>query len=161
MESQYVNIAFILILNAGAVTDASRDWQRHLPVNQTWADSRREFARDQSEQRIISSTDSGAGYHIVNVAKHYVQSQLPADGGFITYMTNLDTANSADRETVVTMTKVSATLTDQMAAKYIWTKSKETEIKRLYDGCTPNVAVVTAGPAGAYVRKSHKTKNYN
>jgi hypothetical protein len=37
MEAQYVNIAFLLILNTGEIPDACRDWQSHTPVNQTWA----------------------------------------------------------------------------------------------------------------------------
>jgi hypothetical protein len=41
MEAQYVNIAFLLIFNTGAMPDARRDWQRRTPVNQTWADLRR------------------------------------------------------------------------------------------------------------------------
>jgi hypothetical protein len=48
-EAQYVNIAFLLILNTGVIPDACRDWQRRTPVNQTWADFRREFARSQRE----------------------------------------------------------------------------------------------------------------
>jgi hypothetical protein len=79
MEAQYVNIAFLLILNTGAIPDACRDWQRRAPMNQTWADFRREFAREQREQRIISSTASGAGYHTANVAEHYEQTPAPAD----------------------------------------------------------------------------------
>jgi hypothetical protein len=63
MEAQCVNIAFLLILNTGAIHDACRDWQRGTPVNQTWADFRREFAGAQREQRVIPSTASGAGYH--------------------------------------------------------------------------------------------------
>jgi hypothetical protein len=62
-KAQYVNIAFLLILNTGAIPDACRYWQRRTLVNQTWADFRREFARDQQEQHIISSTARGAGYH--------------------------------------------------------------------------------------------------
>jgi hypothetical protein len=46
-EAQYVNIAFLLILNTGAISDAYRDWQSRTPVNQTWADFRREFAQAQ------------------------------------------------------------------------------------------------------------------
>jgi hypothetical protein len=38
MEAHYVHIAFLLILNTGAIPDACRDWQRRTPVNQTWAD---------------------------------------------------------------------------------------------------------------------------
>jgi hypothetical protein len=78
-EAQYVNIAFLLILNTGEIPDACRDWQRRTPMNQTWADFRREFARAQREQIIISSTASGAGYHTSNVAEHYEQTQAPAD----------------------------------------------------------------------------------
>jgi hypothetical protein len=36
MKAQYVNIAFLLILNTGAIPDACRDWQRCTPMNQTW-----------------------------------------------------------------------------------------------------------------------------
>jgi hypothetical protein len=79
LEAQYVNIAFLLILNTGAIPDACRDWKRRTPMNQTWADFRREFARAQREQRIISSTASGAGYHTANVAEHNEQTQAPAD----------------------------------------------------------------------------------
>jgi hypothetical protein len=67
-EAQYVNIAFLLILNTGAIPYACRDWQRRTPMNQTWAESRREFARAHREHIIISSTASGAGYHTSNVA---------------------------------------------------------------------------------------------
>jgi hypothetical protein len=41
MEAQYVNIAFLLILNTCAIPGACRDWQCRTPVNQTWADFRR------------------------------------------------------------------------------------------------------------------------
>jgi hypothetical protein len=41
IEAQYVNIAFLLILNTGAIPDAYRDWQHHTPVNQTWVDFQR------------------------------------------------------------------------------------------------------------------------
>jgi hypothetical protein len=67
MEAQYVNIAFILILNTGAIPDACRDWQRRTPMNQTWAEFSREFARAQREHIIISITASGTGYHTANV----------------------------------------------------------------------------------------------
>jgi hypothetical protein len=79
MEAHYVNIAFLLILNTGAIPYACRDWQRRTPMNQTWADFRREFARAQREQIIISSSASRAGYHTENVAEHYEQTPAPAD----------------------------------------------------------------------------------
>jgi hypothetical protein len=43
MEAQYVNIDFLVILNTGAIPDAYRDWKRYTPVNQTWADFRRDL----------------------------------------------------------------------------------------------------------------------
>jgi hypothetical protein len=104
MEAQYVNIAFLLILNTGAIPDACRDWQHRTPMNQTWAEFRSEFARVQKEQRIISSTASGAGYHTANVAEHYENTPAPADTEFVTAMANLATATSTDRETVATLT---------------------------------------------------------
>jgi hypothetical protein len=79
MEAQYVNIAFLLILNTGAIPDACRECQRRTPMNQTWAEFRREFARAQREQMIISSTASGAGYHTANVAENYEPTPIPAD----------------------------------------------------------------------------------
>jgi hypothetical protein len=111
MEAQYVNIAFLLILNTGAIPDAYRDWQRRTPVNQTWAEFRREFARAQREHRIISSTASGTGYHTANVAEHYDPTPLPANSGVVTAMANLATATSADHEIVAKLTKAIATLT--------------------------------------------------
>jgi hypothetical protein len=128
-EAQYVDIAFLLIINTGAIPDACRDWQRHTTVNQTWAGFRRKFARAQWEQRIISSTASGAGYHTVNVAEHCVHNSLPADGGFVTAMDNLTTAASADRETVATLTKSIATLTEQPKANYMWAKWQEAKLQ--------------------------------
>jgi hypothetical protein len=47
MEAQYGNIAFLLVLNNGAIPDAFRDWHRRTTMNQTWAEFRREFARTQ------------------------------------------------------------------------------------------------------------------
>jgi hypothetical protein len=162
MEAQYVNIAFLLILNTGAIPDACRDWQRRTPMNQTWAEFRREFARAQREQRIISSTASGAGYHTANVAEHYESTPMPADAGFTTAMANLATATSADRETVATLTRAIATLMDQLKAKDTREKSQEAEVRRLLGG------QVHARPAAAptstpttYVRKSYRTNNDN
>jgi hypothetical protein len=97
----------------------------------------------------MSSTAISAGYHTANTAEHYVQSQPPADGSFVTAMYNLATTTSADREKFATLTKAISTLTDQLTATDIWAKSKEAEIKRLLGGRVPNVAVVTAGPDGA------------
>jgi hypothetical protein len=161
MEAQYMNIAFLLILNTRAIPDAFRDWQRRTPMNQTWADFRREFSRAQREQRIISSTASGAGYHTVNVADHYEQTQAPADTEFVTVVANLATAASADRETVVTLTRAIATLTDQLKAKDIWAKSQEAEVRRLLGVQGNTRPAATAGTTTAYVRKSYKTNNDN
>jgi hypothetical protein len=156
-----VNIAFLLILNTGATPDACRDWQRRTPMNQTWADFRREFARAQREQRIISSTAIGTGYHTANVAEHYEQTPAPADTDFVTAMANLATATSADRETVATLTRAIATLTDQLKVKDIWEKSQEAEVRRLL-GVQGNTRPAAAdGPPTTYVRKSYKTNNDN
>jgi hypothetical protein len=46
-------------------------------------------------------------------------------------MANLVTATSSDRETVATLTKEIATLTEQLKAKDIWSKSQEPELKRV------------------------------
>jgi hypothetical protein len=46
-------------------------------------------------------------------------------------MANLATATSADRETVATLTKAIATLTEQLKAKDISAKSQEAELKRI------------------------------
>jgi hypothetical protein len=158
-EAQYVNIAFLLILNTGAIPDACRDWQRRTPVNQTLDDFRRKFARAQREQHIISSTASGAGYHTENVAEHYGPNSLLADSGFATAMANLANVTSADRETVATLTKAIANLKYQLKAKDISAKSQEAELKPLL-GVPGNVTPsVSTGQSKAYVRKSYKTKN--
>jgi hypothetical protein len=160
-EAQYVNIAFLLILNTGAIPDACRDWQRRTPMNQTWAEFQREFSKAQREQRIISSTASGAGYHTSNVAEHYEHTPVPADAVFVTAMANLATATSADRETVATLTRAIATLTDQLTAKDTWAKSQETEVRRLL-GVQGNTspAASTSTPT-TYVIKSYRTNNDN
>jgi hypothetical protein len=95
MEAQYVNIAFLLILNIGAIPDACRECHRRTPVHQTWADFRREFARAQREQHIISSTDISAGYHTENVAGNYEPTSRPDNSVCFTAMVNLVTATSA------------------------------------------------------------------
>jgi hypothetical protein len=109
----------------------------------------------------LSSTASGAGYHIANVAEHYVHGHLPDNGGFVTVTDSLATATSTDSETITTLTKATSTLTDQLAAKDIWAKSKEAKLKRLLGGRAPAVDAVAARPAAAYVSKSYKTKNDN
>jgi hypothetical protein len=161
MEAQYFNIAFLLILNTGAIPDACRDWQRRTPVNQTLSDFRREFSRAQQEQRIISSTVIGAGYHTANDAEHYEPTPLPCHSGFVTTMANLATATSDDRETVATLTKAIATLTEQLKAKDIWAKSQESELKRMLGAQGNGPPTAAAGPTNADVRKSYKTKNDN
>jgi hypothetical protein len=112
------------------------------------------FARVKREQRIISSTVRGAGYHTDNVAEHYVHNSLPADGGFVTDMANLDTATSADRETVATLTKEIATLTEQLKSKDMLSKSQEAELKRVLGGHATAAPIVPTTPGAAYVRKS-------
>jgi hypothetical protein len=161
MEAQYMNIDFLLILNTDAIPDACIEWQRRIPVNQTWADFQSEFARAQREKRIISSTASSACYRTDNVAEHYGHNSLHNDSGFVTAMANLATATSADRETVVTLTKAIATLTEQLKAKYIWAKSQEAELKRLLGGHASAVPIVPTTPSASFVRKSYKTKNDN
>jgi hypothetical protein len=44
MEAHYINIAFLLILNTGAIPDYCRDWKRRTPVNKAWDDFTRESA---------------------------------------------------------------------------------------------------------------------
>jgi hypothetical protein len=161
MGAQCVNIAFLLILNTGAIPDACRDWQHRTPVNQTWADFRTEFARSQREQRIISSTARSAGYNTANVAEHYKPTPLPGNSGFVTAMANLATVTSADREIVATFTKAIATLTEKLKAKDIWAKSQEAELKRILGAQGNAPPTAAAGPTNAYVRKSYKTKNDN
>jgi uncharacterized protein (DUF1800 family) len=148
-------------LNTGAIPDACRDWQRRTPVNQTWADFRREFARSQREQRIISITASGAGYHRANVAEHYEPTSLPAYRCVVTAVANLATANYADRETVATLTKALETLTEQLKSKDIWAKYQEAEQKRFLVAQCNATPIASTGPTNAYVRKSYKTKNEN
>jgi hypothetical protein len=159
IKAQYVNIAFLLILNTGAIPDACRDWQQCTPMNQTWAEFRREFSRAQREQRIISSTASGAGYHTANVAEHYEPTPVPADAEFTTDMANLATATSADRETVATLTRAISTLTDQLKAKDTWAKSQEAEVRILL-GVQGHArpAAATSTPT-TYIRKSYRTNN--
>jgi hypothetical protein len=161
MEAPYMNIALLLILNTGAIPDACRDWQRRTPVNQTWADFRREFAWAQREQRIISSNASGAGYHTANFAEHYEPNPMPANTGFVTSMANLATVTSADLETVATLNRAIATLTDQLKAKDIWAKSQEAEVRRLLDTQGNARPAAAPGPTNTYVRKSYKTNNEN
>jgi hypothetical protein len=129
-------------------------------VNQTWGDFRWEFTRSQREQRIISNTVSGSGYHTANVAEHYVQTALPTDGGFITATANLATSTSSDCDTVAFLTKTT-TITDQLAAKDIWGKAKKADIKRLVSWPAITGTGATAAPAAVYVRKFCKTKNDN
>jgi hypothetical protein len=76
-------------------------------------------------------------------------------------MDNLATDTSDDRETVSTLTKAIATLTDHLEAKDIWVKSQEAELKRLLGAQGNATPIVSTGPSKAYVRKSYKTKNYN
>jgi hypothetical protein len=158
IEAQYVKIAFLIVISTGTIHDACREWQCCTPVNQTWADFRHEFARAQREQRVISSTASGTGYHTFNVAEYYVHNSIPADSGFVTAMANLATAISADRLTVATLTKAIAILTDKLKAKYIWAKSQEAELKPLLGGHISAAPIVPTTPGSAYVRKSYKTK---
>jgi hypothetical protein len=161
MEAQYVNIDFLLILNTGAIPDACRDWQRRTPVNQTWADFRREFSRAQREQHIISSTASGAGYHTANVAVLYEPTPMPTNTGFVTAMANLATATYDDRETVAKLARAIATLTDQLKAKDIWAKSQEAGVRRLLSTYGNSRPPAETGPTNTYVRKSYKTNNDN
>jgi hypothetical protein len=74
-------------------------------------------------------------------------------------MANLATATSADRETVATLTKAIATLTDQLKAKDIWAKLQEAGVRRLLGVQGNTRPAATAGTPTTYVRKSYKTNN--
>jgi hypothetical protein len=76
-------------------------------------------------------------------------------------MANLATATSADRETVETLTKAIATLTEKLKAKDIWAKSQEAELKCLLGAQGFARPISASGPTNAYVKKSYKTKNDN
>jgi hypothetical protein len=95
------------------------------------------------------------------VAEHYEHTPAPADTLFVTAMANLATATSTDRETVTTLTRAIATLTDQLKAKVIWAKSQEAEVRRLLgvQGNTrPSAAAIIPT---TYIRKSFRTNNDN
>jgi hypothetical protein len=134
MVAQYVNIAFLCIHNTGAIPDACREWKRRTPVNQIWADFRREFTRAQREQCMIYSTSRGPDYYTANVAEHYVHITLTADGVFVTAMANLATATSNDRETVATSNKAIATLTEQLKSKDMLVSPKKLNSNALWAG---------------------------
>jgi hypothetical protein len=76
-------------------------------------------------------------------------------------MANFATASSDDRETVSTLTRAITTLTDQLKAKDIWSKSQEADVRRLLgvQGNTRPAAAAT-NPT-TYVRKSYRTNNDN
>jgi hypothetical protein len=76
-------------------------------------------------------------------------------------MANLATATSDDRETVATLTRAIATLTDQLRMKDIWPKLQEAEVRCLLGTQGNARTAVAAGPTNAYVRKSYKTNNEN
>jgi hypothetical protein len=163
MYAQYVKIAFMLILDTGAIPDACRDWKHHTRVKQTWADFRREFARAKTSHHLKHCRKLMVS-HCKCSRSLNVQIQLPDDGGFVTAMenfSNLDTDTSADRETVASLTKAIATLADQLSANDMWDKSHEAELKRLLGGRATTAPIVTDAPGAAYVRKSYKTKNDN
>jgi hypothetical protein len=71
------------------------------------------------EQRIISSTASGARYYTAHVAENSGPNSLPAESGFVTDMAKLVTSTSSDRETVATLIKEISALTNQLKAKDI------------------------------------------
>jgi hypothetical protein len=109
----------------------------------------------------MSSTASGAGYHTANVAEHYEHTPAPVDTEFVTAMANLATAKSDDRETVATLTRAIATLTDQLKAKDIWAKSQEAEVRRLLGVQGNTRTAAAASTPTTYVRKSYRTNNDN
>jgi hypothetical protein len=86
---------------------------------------------------------------------------MPANNGLITAMANLATANSADRETVSTLTRAIATLTDQLKVKDIWAKSQEAEVIRLWSTHGNARPTAAPGPTNTYVIKYYKTNNAN
>jgi hypothetical protein len=74
-------------------------------------------------------------------------------------MANLAPATFADRETVATLTRAIATLTDQLKAKYIWAKSQEDEVRRLLGVQGNTRPAAAASTPTTYVRKSYRTNN--
>jgi hypothetical protein len=86
---------------------------------------------------------------------------MPSNTGFVTTMANLATATSADCETVATLTRAIATLTDQLKAKDIWDKSQEAEVRHVLGTQGNSRPAAAPGPTNTYVRKSYKTNNEN
>jgi hypothetical protein len=76
-------------------------------------------------------------------------------------MANLATATSDNRETVATLKRAIATLTDQLKSKDISAKSQEAEVRRLLGVQGNTRPAVAAAMPTTYVRKSYKTNNDN
>jgi hypothetical protein len=95
------------------------------------------------------------------VEEHYERTPAPADTYFVTAMANLATITPSDRETVATLTRSIATLTDQLKAKDIWAKSKEAEVRILLGVQGNTRPTAAASTPTTYVRKSYRTNNDN
>jgi hypothetical protein len=95
------------------------------------------------------------------VAEHYEHTPAPADTEFVTAMANLATATSADHETIATLKRAIATLTDQLKDKDIWAKSQEAEVRRLLGVQGNTRPAAAASTPTIYVRKSYRTNNDN
>jgi hypothetical protein len=76
-------------------------------------------------------------------------------------MVNLTTDTYADRETVATLTRAIATLTDQLKAKDLWAKLQEAEVRRLLGVQGNTRPAAAAGTPTTYVIKSYNTNNDN
>jgi hypothetical protein len=70
----------------------------------------------------------------------------------------LATVTSADRETVETLKKAIATLTDQLKAKDIWAKYHKAELKRLLVAQGNATPILPTVQSNAYMRKYFKPK---
>jgi hypothetical protein len=128
-EAQYVNIEFLLVLATGVTPLACAEWQRLMPVEQSWTQFKVFFSNAHCEYRLVSETALHPGYHTANmvvktpvgppprfgsIADFYHMVSLANDGpgsNIATAMANLATTTGSGRATVAALTKALAELT--------------------------------------------------
>jgi hypothetical protein len=145
-EAQYINIAFLIILNIGALPEEIHEWQCRAISNQTWARLKILFANDHREYRLITATASRAGFQKVHVVVGQ-QGGLDFSRDTSAALDNLPTVTSAERETVAGLTKTMMALMVNLDDRDAWSKSQNDEIKRLIhiNSIVPGPAVVHNG----------------
>jgi hypothetical protein len=90
---------------------ACAEWQRRMPVEQSWAKFKICFSNAHRDHHLVSQTALRSGYHTVNMVVQAPVDQLPISSNFADFYHNAPMANADQCPNIATALTKFATVT--------------------------------------------------